>query len=92
MKFPKSDNILCNAFGQRFLTETKYSVDLRAWDTICRRLISQITSNANKTGVLYEIHMPNKIGYGMKPEEIDSIKDTIESYFKDSDISLTYHI
>ena len=92
LKFPNSSNILCNLFGQRFLSDTKYTIDLKAWDKMCRSMIKQIAANRDNTGILYEVHMPNKIGFGMKPEEIESIKEMLFNYFNDSEISLVYHI
>ena len=92
LPFPDSSNILCNAFGQRFLSDTKYVIDFDAWEKICRKMISQIQANNKSTGILYEIHCPYKIGHGMKPEEVDRVKEIIEEYFADSDIKFVYHI
>ena len=92
IEFPNSKNILCNAFSQRFYTDTKYEAIPDKWEMILRKIISQIKSNFKNTGILYEIHCPNKIGVGMKPEEIDSLKEIVEEYFKDNVIIWTYHI
>jgi hypothetical protein len=40
LKFPDSNNILCNAFTQAFLSDTKYVVIFDAWEKVCRKIIS----------------------------------------------------
>ena len=89
---PGTKLILCNAFSQRFFSDTKYEALPDEWEKILRKVISQIKSNCKKTGILYEIHCPNKIGIGMKPEEIDALKDVVNQYFADNEISWVYHI
>ena len=54
--------------------------------------MTQIKSNYKSTGVLYEVHCPNKIGIGMKPEEISSLKEVVDDFFADSEIKFVYHI
>lgn len=92
LPIPNSKNILCNAFAQKFFTDTKYEVDLDAWNCILKKVCRQIQYHAKNTGVLYEIHMPSKIGVGMKPDEIAAIKDLMSSYFEENPIILTYHL
>lgn len=92
LPFPGSKNILCNAFSQRFFSDTRYQIDLDAWEKILRKVVTQIKSNYKSTGVLYEVHCPNKIGIGMKPEEIASLKEVVDDFFADSEIKFVYHI
>ena len=40
LPFPNSRNILCNAFSQKFYTDTRYEADLDAWDMILRKVIA----------------------------------------------------
>ena len=89
--FPNSKHILCNAFSQRFFSDTKFEIIVDAWEKIIRKVISQIRKNYKKTGILYEIHCPFKIGVGMKADEIQLLKDVIDTYFTDSDIKFFYH-
>ena len=91
IKFPNSRNILCNAFSQRFFSDIKYEVDVIAWEKIIRMIVNQIKSNAKKTGILYEIHAPFKLGIGMKVDEIQLLKDVVDSYFNENDINFVYH-
>lgn len=84
---------MCNAFTQRFITDTKYEVDFDAWNLVLKKIANQIHRHANaNNGLLYEIHAPSKLGVGMKPEEIDAIKDIISGFFNESDIIFTYHL
>ena len=92
IKFPNSKNILCNGFSQRFFTDTKYESIPEEWEKIVRKVISQIRQNQKESGILYEVHVPFKVGIGMKADEIDALKDILANYFTDSDIKLTYHI
>ena len=41
---------------------------------------------------MYEIHAPSKLGIGMKPDEIDAMKEIVSSFFEDSAITFTYHL
>lgn len=92
LKFPNSDNILCNAFSQRFFSDTKYEALPDKWEQILRKVIVQTRNNFKRTGILYEFHCPDKIGIGMKPEEIDALKDLVHTYFNDIEIKFIYHI
>ena len=92
IRFPGSKNILCNAFTQRFFSDTKYGIDIDSWEKIIRKVIAQIKAHEKETGVKYEIHCPYRIGYGMKSDEIDDVKNMIEEYFADSDIEFVYHL
>ena len=92
LPIPNTKNILCNAFAQRFITETKYEVDYDAWNVLLKKICRQIQGYAKKTGILYEIHAPSKVGIGMKPDEILAIKDIILSFFEESPIVFTYHL
>lgn len=90
---PNTYNILCNAFTQRFITDTKYEVDFDAWALVLKKIANQIHRYANaNNGMLYEIHAPSKLGVGMKAEEIDAIKSIISEFFDESDITFTYHL
>ena len=91
MYFPDSQNILCNAFSQRFYTETKYGIDLNAWKLILKKIVSQVNWYSKQNHVLYEVHAPGKIGIGMKSEEIQLLKDAVEELFSDSIIKFVYH-
>ena len=92
LPIPGTNLILCNAFSQRFFSDTKYEVDFEAWEKILRKVMTQVHSNQKNTGILYEVHCPNKIGISMKPEEIETLKELVDAYFQDSDITWTYHI
>lgn len=92
LPIPGTKMILCNAFSQKFYSDTKYESLPDEWERIIRKVISQTHKNFKNTGVLHEFHCPNKIGIGMKPEEIDELKDIVKMYFENSDISWTYHI
>jgi len=48
--------------------------------------------NEEDTGVLYEMHIPYKIGSGMKPEEVEKVRDMLDKAFKKSKIKLVYHM
>lgn len=92
LPFPNSSLILCNAFAQKWNTNTKYSVDLDAWELILKKIIMQIKAKAKETGIRYEIHCNYGIGSGMKPVEVEAVHELFESYFNDNDIKLIYHI
>ena len=92
LKIPNSKNILCNAFSQKFYSDTKYEAMPDMWEKCLRKVISQIKANYKATGIMYEIHCPDKIGIGMKPEEIDSLKAVVNELFSDNDINFVYHI
>lgn len=91
IKFPDSKNILCNAFSQRFFSDVKYEIVTEAWEKIMKMVIHQINSHAKKTGILYEIHAPFKLGVGMKADEIQILKDIIEKLFSENNINFVYH-
>ena len=92
LPFPNSNNILCNAFSQKFFTDTRYEVDLDAWDLIMRKVIAQTNAKYKRDHVLYEFHCPMKIGVGMKQHEIDNLKDIVEEHFANNPIKWFYHI
>ena len=92
LPIPGTKSILCNAFSQRFYSDTKYEIVPEAWEKVLRKVISQNKANYKKTGVLHEFHCPFKIGIGMKPFEIDALKEIVDLYFKDSEMKWIYHI
>lgn len=92
LPIPKTKMILCNAFSQKFYSDTKYESLPDMWNKILRKAIAQTKANFKKTGILYEFHCPNKIGVGMKPNEIDALKDVVTEHFTDSAIKWVYHI
>ena len=91
IQFPNSKNILCNAFSQRFLSDTKFEIDVDAWERIIRKVILQIRANEKATKILYEIHCPFKIGIGMKADEIQQLKDVVDKYLNSDNIKFFYH-
>lgn len=92
LPIPRTRLILCNAFSQKFYSDTKYQAIPEAWEKIIRKIISQTKKNYELTKVLYEFHCPAKIGIGMKSEEIDKLKEVVSHYFKDSPMKWVYHI
>lgn len=92
LPIPNSKNMLCNAFTQKFYTDTKYEVDFDAWSIVLKKVCNQIQRHAKETDILYEIHMPSKIGVGMKANEIEAIKEILTSFFENNPINLIYHL
>lgn len=92
LPIPKTSLILCNAFSQKFYSDTKYAIVPEAWDKILRKIIAQTEANFKRTGILHEMHCPAKIGIGMKPEEIDELKEIVKQHFQDSTIKWVYHL
>lgn len=92
LKIPGTKNILCNAFSQKFYSDTKYEALPEMWEKCLRKVISQTKANFKATGTLYEIHCPAKIGIGMTPEEIDALKAVVDELFTTSEIAFVYHI
>ena len=88
---PKTKLILCNAFSQKFLSDTKYEAVPDAWNTIMHKVAAQVQQNFNKTGVLYEVHCPAKIGVGMAIDELEELKGIVADNFADSAIKWIYH-
>lgn len=39
-----------------------------------------------------EIHIANKIGVGMTPDEVALVHEVLDSYFRESKIKLVYHV
>ena len=91
LPFPDSKNILCNAFSQKFYSDTRYESLPEEWEIILRKIVSQTEANFQRTGIMYEIHCPAKIGVCMKPEEIEALRDLVEEYFAESKIPFIYH-
>lgn len=92
LKVPETQMILCNAFSQKYYSDTKYEALPDKWEEVLRKIIRQTRANFKATHVMYEIHCPAKIGVGMKPEEIDSLREVVERLFAGSEISFIYHI
>lgn len=89
---PNTKIILCNVFTQKYLTDTKFEVDLDAWHTVCRKIINQTKKNIKATGVIHEMHCPYNIGPGMRSEMVEEVHKVIEYYFADSEIPFIFHI
>ena len=92
LPIPKTNLILCNAFSQKFYSDTKYAIVPDAWEKILRKVIGQTERNYKATNVLHEFHCPAKIGIGMNPEEINTLKEIVNQYFENSEIKWVYHI
>lgn len=45
LPFPDSKNILCNAFTQKYLSNTKFCVDFDSWHVVCKKIIVQTQKN-----------------------------------------------
>lgn len=91
-KLPDNTNrILCNVFTQRFIGKNVYQVDYEAWKTVLKKIIKQTKANFKVNGIMYEIHVQNKIGSNMTALEQQNIKTILDTYFKSSDIKLVYH-
>ena len=90
--FKDTSNILLNIFSQRFLTDTKYEVDIAAWETALTKLIAQTFDYRKKAHVLYEVHAPNKLGYWISPIELAEMKKVVDKLFSDSEIKFIYHV
>lgn len=91
-EFPESTNRICFAFAQKYITETKFFIEFEAWEKIIKNIIRLTLKNEEDTGVLYEMHIPYKIGSGMKPEEVEKVRDMLDKAFKKSKIKLVYHM
>lgn len=92
LPIPGTKLILCNAFSQKFYSDTKYEALPDMWEKILRKVIASTQANYERTGTLHEFHCPAKIGVGMKSEEIDELKAVVDQYFADSKIKWVYHI
>lgn len=92
LPIPKTNMILCNAFSQKFFSDTRYAIVPDAWDMILRKVVLQTKANFKRTGILHEFHCPSKIGIGMKPEEIEELKDIVAEHFATSRIKWVYHV
>lgn len=88
----QNNSVICFSFGQRFFSETKYELDIEAFETNLRKVAKQIKTHAQQTGVLNDLHIPYKIGNGMSPEEVEKAHQIIEQIFDDSPIKVIYHI
>lgn len=91
LPIPGTKLILCNAFSQKFYSDTKYESLPDMWEKILRKAVVSTHENYRRTGILHEFHCPAKIGVGMKPEEIDELKTVVDKHFADSDIKWVYH-
>lgn len=92
LKVPGTRMILCNAFSQKYYSDTKYEALPGKWEEVLRKIAKQVEANFKATGVMHEIHCPAKIGPGLKPEETASLREAVERVFGRSEIPFIYHI
>ena len=83
--------ILCNVFTQRFVGKNAYQVDYDAWKAVLRKIIKQTKANFKATGVMYEIHVNDKIGANMTALEQQNVRTILDAYFSSPDIKLVVH-
>lgn len=89
----RNDLIICNAFGQEYVSREKQMTDFDAWRKIFSKLEIQ-TKNINKTlpaNRQWKIHAPYKMGCGLGGGDWQEMYSLIEEYFKNSPVEFIIH-
>ena len=56
-----------------------------------KKIIKQTKANFKLNGIMYEVHVQDKIGANMTALEQKNVHIILDAYFKDSGIKLVYH-
>lgn len=85
--------MLAICFTLHWDTRTMFDVQLEAWKLIAPKIAKQVRANKDKTGVRYTVHIPARIGIGMKPGEVEQVKEILDKTFTIDypDVDLYYH-
>lgn len=85
--------MLAICFTLHWDTQTTFDMQLEAWKLIAPKIAKQVRDNRDKTGVKYTVHIPTKIGIGMKPGEQEQVKEVLDKTFSVDypDVDLYYH-
>lgn len=98
LKFPEKDKnfgkIIACCFALRWITPTKNELCLDAWEKIARKIATQTIANNKATGIMYQIHIPKKIGVGLTEIEQEEVRDVLTEVFKEKypEVDLWYHL
>lgn len=98
LKFPAKDKnagkIVACCFTLKWITTTKSELRLDAWRKIARKITTQTIANHKATGVVYQIHIPKKIGVGLSEFEQEEVRNILDEEFKINhpEVDLWYHL
>lgn len=83
---------LCNAFAQRYLTETRFENDLEAWKGILERVRRQVLAKQRETGRRTTVRVPYRMAAGMQRDEQALFREALEACFADADVEISYRV
>ena len=89
----RDDLIICNAFGQEYVSRERQVTDYDAWNKILSKLELQtrITNEKLPKDKQWSIHAPYNMGCGLGGGSWNEMFSIIEKYFKNSTVSFVIH-
>lgn len=89
----RDDLIICNAFGQEYVSRDRQVTDYNAWNKILNKLEKQ-TRAVNKTlpaEKQWTIHAPFNMGCSLGGGDWEEMMSLIKTYFEDSPVKFVIH-